>query len=117
MAADDGVVSLAEPPAALVRSYCQPQNRKCRHKTAHDTRGLMTLSNGCRALNVKLKSPAACRGALFGSIGTGDQAARPSRPAASSRLMLISESRLLGFGSFITMTVWFITNRPMLATF
>ena len=31
--------------------------------------------------------------------------------------MLISEPRCSGRGSFITVTVWFITNRPRLATF
>ena len=31
--------------------------------------------------------------------------------------MLISELSCSGRGSFITVTVWFITNRPRLATF
>src|SRR5262249_10832565 len=39
------------------------------------------------------------------------------RPAAISRLMLMSEPSFSGFGSCGTATVWFITNRPMFATF
>jgi hypothetical protein len=44
-------------------------------------------------------------------------ASAPSRPAATSRLIVIREPRCSGRGSLITATVWFITNRPRLATF
>src|SRR5947209_10839082 len=43
--------------------------------------------------------------------------ARPRRPAASSRLMLIKDTSLSGRGSAVSEIVWFMTNRPRLATF
>src|SRR5262249_16198975 len=43
--------------------------------------------------------------------------ARPSNPAASSRLMLINGLSCSRFGLVMIDTVWFITNRPRLAMF
>src|SRR3954469_12502823 len=43
--------------------------------------------------------------------------ARPSKPAASSRLMLMSGLSCSRLGLAIIDMVWFITNRPRLAMF
>ena len=54
--------------------------------------------------------------AVFLYLRNADQA-RASKPAASSRLMLISEPRVSGFGSACTASVCLNTKIPRLATF